>query len=87
MVKKTEIRMYDIAKGQLYSLHTNLFGEDAGKAEITKLKIDKRHRKAYISNNKGEIIVINCQNGIVMKNVTQYLEDRKNIKRVDQTDV
>lgn len=70
VIKKTEVRMYDIGKGNLYSLHTNLFQEEVPRAEITKLRIDKRHRKAYVSNNKGEIFVINCQNGIVMKNVT-----------------
>jgi len=45
------------------------------KAEITKFRIDKRHRKAYVANNLGQIFVINCNNGVVMKNVTHFLED------------
>ena len=79
VVKKSEVRIYNVDKGQLFSLHSNIFKEEIAKAEISKFKIDKRHRKAYVSNNKGEIFVINCQNGIVCKNVTQYLEDRRNL--------
>lgn len=79
VVKKFEVRMYDLEKGQLQAMHTNIFQEEQMTAEITKFKIDKRHRKAYVANNQGKIIVINCQNGVVMKNVTQYIEDRKNI--------
>lgn len=80
VIKKSQVRMYDIAKGRLQSLHTNIFQEEQVKSEITCFKIDKRHRKAYVANNLGQILVINCQNGVMMKNVTQYLEDKKNIK-------
>ena len=73
--------MYDITKGQLYSIFNNVFGEQNSRAEITCFRIDKRHRKAYVANNQGQIYVINCQNGVITKNVTQYLEDRKNIKK------
>jgi hypothetical protein len=37
-----------------------------------------------VANNKGEIFVINCQNGVIIKNVTQYIEDLRNIKEYDQ---
>lgn len=48
--------------------------------EIASFKIDKRHRKAYIASNTGIILVINATNGVVIKNVTQYIEDQKNIE-------
>jgi hypothetical protein len=35
--------------------------------DITKFKIDKRHRKAYIANNKGDIIVVDIRSGIIIK--------------------
>ena len=38
--------------------------------QITKFCIDKKHRKAYVANNIGHINVINCQNGVVLKEVT-----------------
>jgi hypothetical protein len=38
--------------------------------QITKFCIDKKHRKAYVANNMGQINVINCQNGVVLKEVT-----------------
>ena len=70
VVKKHEVRMYDIGKGRLQSMHMNLFREDVISSEITKFRIDKRHRKAYVANNQGRIFVINAQNGVVLKNVT-----------------
>lgn len=70
VVKKHEVRMYDIGKGRLQSMHMNLFREDIISSEITKFRIDKRHRKAYVANNQGRIFVINAQNGVVLKNVT-----------------
>ena len=73
--------MYDIEKGELQSIHMNIFQEDAITSEITRFKIDKRHRKAYVANNMGTIYVINCQNGVFLKNVTQYIEDQKNIAK------
>ena len=60
VVKKQEVRMYDIEKGQLQSIHMNIFQEDPITSEITRFKIDKRHRKAYVANNQGIIYVINC---------------------------
>jgi len=78
VIKKQQIRMYDLAKANLRSLYTNVFNEDEQvlqQAEITQFKIDKQHRKAYISNNHGQIIVINCQNGAVIKNVTDDYVD------------
>lgn len=62
--------MYEIEKGELHSIHTNIFQEDPMASEITRFKIDKRHRKAYVANNHGTIYVINCQNGVILKNVT-----------------
>lgn len=42
---------------------------------ITKFCIDKRHRKAYIANNFGQVVVINCQNGVVLKScIGNYTE-------------
>jgi hypothetical protein len=51
VVKKKELRMYDITKGQLYSIFNNVFNEDIARSEITCFRIDKRHRKAYVANN------------------------------------
>jgi len=34
--------------------------EENGMSEITKFKIDKRNRKAYVANNLGQIFVVNC---------------------------
>ena len=75
--------MYDISKGKLQSLHNNIFQEEGSKSEITKFKIDKRHRKAYVANSQGLIFVVNCQSGVIIKNVTQYLEDNKNLKGME----
>ena len=60
VIKKKELRMYDITKGQLFSIFNNIFQEPTAKSEITVFRIDKRHRKAYIANNNGYIYVINC---------------------------
>lgn len=42
---------------------------------MTRYKIDKRNRKAYIANNQGDILVINCENAVKLKSVTS--EDEK----------
>lgn len=50
----------------LISLYYNIFDVDKNDEdliampELTKSFIDKWHRKAYVSNNLGEIYVINC---------------------------
>ena len=50
-------------------MYNNIFDIDdnddelVAKPELSKFLIDKRHRKAYVSNNLGEIYIINCQNG------------------------
>ena len=50
----------------LISLYDNIFNvndnddELIAKPDLTKFLIDKRHRKAYVSNNIGEVFVINC---------------------------
>lgn len=75
VVKKHEIRMYDIETGKLISIYNNLFKDTGENVEITIFKIDKRHRKAYVATNTGKVYVINCQNGVILKNVTQYQED------------
>ena len=49
--------------------------------DITAFKIDKRYRKAYIGNNKGQVYVINAQNGVILNNVTSYIDDKKNIEQ------
>jgi pantothenate kinase len=55
----------------LVNIHDNVFKEDGQQvAEITKFCIDKPHRKAYVANNLGQIIVINCQSGVIIKSVT-----------------
>ena len=66
--------MYNLEDGKLVNLHSNVFCEDDNDqiAEITKFCIDKRHRKAYVANNFGEIIVINCQSGVKIKQVVGY---------------
>ena len=69
-VKKNEIRMYSLKSGQLESLHSSIFPDTSNKAEITYFRIDRRHRKAYVTNSMGQIFVINCQNGVIMKNIT-----------------
>ena len=43
--------MYDLKQGSLQSLINNIFMEENGMSEITKFKIDKRNRKAYVANN------------------------------------
>lgn len=74
--------MYDIETGRLNSIYNNLFKDaTSDKVEITIFKIDKRHRKAYVATNSGKIYVINCQNGVILKNVTQYQEDEEYVKR------
>mgnify|MGYP000882961258 CR=1 FL=1 len=70
VVKKHEIRMYEIETGKLISIYNNIFKDSSDNVEITIFKIDKRHRKAYVATNTGRIYVINCQNGVVLKNVT-----------------
>ena len=70
VVKKHEIRMYDLEKGSLCAIHNRLFDDLDKPGDITKVRIDKRHRKAYISSNTGSIIVINCQSGVKTKNCT-----------------
>lgn len=65
--------MYNLENGKLMNLHGNIFQEDDVQvAEITKFCIDKRHRKAYVANNFGEIIVINCQSGVKIKSVISH---------------
>lgn len=60
VVTKKELKMYDAMTGKLESILGNIFkNENESKIEITAFKIDKRNRKAYIANNKGEILVIN----------------------------
>ena len=80
VVMKKEVRMYDMITGKLVSVYNNIFKEEFQVSEITNFKIDKRHRCAYVSNNLGRIYVINCQNGVILKNVTQFQEDQDNIK-------
>jgi hypothetical protein len=71
VVKKNEVRMYDLTSGKLTQLIGNIFQEEILKAEVTKFKIDARHRKAYVANNLGQIFVINCENGVILKQVTE----------------
>jgi hypothetical protein len=60
VVLKNEIRLYDMLTGKLLMLHSNIFQEEDTNSEISKVKIDKRNRKLYISNNLGKIVVSNC---------------------------
>jgi hypothetical protein len=60
VVKQKEIRMYDLTNGKLISIYGDIFGEDNNTDDITKFKIDKKHRKAYVASNTGKIYVINC---------------------------
>lgn len=84
VIDKKEIRMYDLKTGKLDALHNNVFeGLSNPNGEITKFIIDKPHRKAYVADNNGSIIVINCQTGVKLKNVTQYLEDKAEIRRAN----
>lgn len=70
--------MYDLKSGILIGLHNKVFDairddkaqEVQDMPQITKFCIDKKHRKAYVANNMGQINVINCQNGVVLKEVT-----------------
>jgi len=80
VVTRNEIRMYDILTGVLYTILPRVFRQEEDDVEISAFKIDKRHRKAYISNNKGQIYVINSQNGVIVKKVTQYNDDHKDLK-------
>jgi hypothetical protein len=59
VVKQKEIRMYDLINGKLISIYSEVFGED-NNDDITKFKIDKMHRKAYVTSNTGKVYVINC---------------------------
>ena len=52
--------MYDLTNGKLISIYGDIFGEDNITDDITKFKIDKKHRKAYVASNTGKIYVINC---------------------------
>ena len=52
--------MYDLINGKLISIYNDVFGEDNPNDEITKFKIDKKHRKAYVASNTGKVYVINC---------------------------
>jgi WD40 repeat protein len=70
VVTKSEVRMYDLLTGTLYTILPRVFRQEDDDVEISAFRIDKRHRKAYVSNNKGQIFVINSQNGVVVKNVT-----------------
>jgi CRISPR/Cas system-associated endoribonuclease Cas2 len=54
VIKKSEVRIYDIQKGQFQQLQNSIFEGDK-KSEITRYKIDKRNRKAYITNDQGLI--------------------------------
>jgi hypothetical protein len=80
VVTKKDVLMYDLPTGVITGMHNNLFDrgdeEAQGRAtgHITRFCIDKRHRKAYVANNHGQISLINCQNGVVLKNVTDVLE-------------
>lgn len=86
VVSKKDLKMYDLLSGKLKSILNNVFKkEEIGRLDITAFRMDKRHRKAYIANSKGEIFVINAQNGVMLKNVTQYLEDKKNIEQFKQS--
>ena len=60
VIKQKEIRMYDLINGKLISIYNDVFGEDNPNDEITKFKIDKKHRKAYVASNTGKVYVINC---------------------------
>ena len=62
--------MYDVLTSKLITILNNVFKDFETKPEITSFAIDKRHRKAYVANNLGEIYVINSQNGVIIKNVT-----------------
>lgn len=66
VVTHSEVRMYDMLTGGLHTILNRVFKtEDVADLEITAFRIDKRHRKAYIANNKGQIYVINAQNGVL----------------------
>lgn len=52
-MKKKEVRMYDLKNGQLQAMHNNVFDNLGTNGDITKFRIDKRHRKAYVANNLG----------------------------------
>lgn len=81
VISKSEVRMYDLQTGQLITILNKVFKqEESEDLEISAFTIDARHRKAYIGNNKGEIFVINSQNGVIIKNVTQFMEDQINLK-------
>ena len=70
MIKQKEIRMYDLTNGKLISIYNDVFGEENSGENITKFKIDKPHRKAYVASDSGKVYVINCQNGVLLKKVT-----------------
>jgi len=76
VITKQEIRMYDVLSSKLITILNNVFKDELDRRpEITAFAIDRRHRKAYVANNLGEIVVVNSQNGVIIKNVTQYIED------------
>jgi len=45
--------MYDLLTGILYTILPRVFRQEDEDTEISAFEIDKRHRKAYVSNNKG----------------------------------
>lgn len=57
--------MYRLHDGFMQILHSNLFGDP--NSVITTFKQDKRHRKCYVTNNKGVGKVLNIQNGVCLK--------------------
>ena len=72
VVTPLDVKLYRMKDGFMQILHTNLF-EDTQTILSTFVQ-DKRHRKCYISTNKGLVKVFNIYNGISLKTIIEKEE-------------
>jgi hypothetical protein len=65
-------------------LHSNLFDDNS--SCITNFRQDKRHRKCYITSNKGLIVVINIINSVVLKNIVDKPEKKNDKNETEESE-
>jgi hypothetical protein len=79
IVTKSEVRIYDAITGKLTKVISDVI-DQRNKTEITSFCMDDRHRKFYLGDSKGSIMVYNISNGVFIKNVDESKIEEKKIE-------
>jgi hypothetical protein len=69
VVTLKEIKLYRMHDGFMQILHTDIFKEPG--SHISSFRQDKRHRKCYVTSNRGVGKVLNIQNGVCLKTIIE----------------